>query len=121
MIRMKVQRSRKKKTLISFVVIISLIIVLIAHVLYLNSEISVVAYNPQMYTREHIHRVVFWGYLQEALDFIIIIALGYTLYRILKIGARPLHLTNEIAQKDKEYYDFLNKWNKDENQIKKET
>jgi hypothetical protein len=88
---------------------------LIIHILYLNSEISIVAYNPQMYTREYIHRVVYWGYLLEVLDIIVIVVLGYTLYRILKIDARPLHLTKEMAQKDKEYFDFLNKWKQDTN------
>jgi hypothetical protein len=47
------------------------------------------------------------------------IFLFYALYKILNVNKFPLHLSKEMAQKDKEYFDFLRKWNKDKNQTNK--
>ncbi|MFX0155086.1 MAG: hypothetical protein ACFE9Q_11215 [Candidatus Hodarchaeota archaeon] len=66
-----------------------------------------------------IHQAIFWRYLLEVLDVIIIIILIYALYRIINSGGRPLHLTEEMVKKDKEYFDFLRKYQKDENQPSK--
>ncbi|MFX0002954.1 MAG: hypothetical protein ACFE9C_08475 [Candidatus Hodarchaeota archaeon] len=71
-----------------------------------------------LYTLE-IQLIHFWRYCFGLFEIGSFIFLFYALYRILKIGALPLHLTKEMVQKDKEYFDFLRKWNKDKNQTNK--
>ena len=71
-----------------------------------------------LYTLQ-IEQTYFSIYLLKVLDVIVIIGLSYGLYRILRIDWHPTHLTNDIVKKDAEYFDFLRKWKKDENQTDK--
>ena len=71
-----------------------------------------------LYTLQ-IQQTIFWRYGTGVLGIVLIIALIYGLYRILRIDWSLIKLTKDIIKKDAEYFDFLRKWKKDENQSDK--
>jgi hypothetical protein len=65
------------------------------------------------------HRILFWS-LIFPLSFWSLFFLFYALYKIVILyNDPPIHLTKEVIQRDKEYFDFLRKWNKNKNQTNK--
>lgn len=67
----------------------------------------------------HIKQTIISIYTLEIFDIIGIIALIYVLYRLFKKDGYPLHFSEEIIKKDKEYFDFLRKYQKDDDQTSK--